>query len=181
MTTHVTYSVFGKSFPRQLAINHLTNQSTNQLTMVQLTQVEDEQIIEEKAPQVVPQENDDDYTDTSVSDSEDDDEFFQDETIYERIVALKDIIPPTQRSSLVSFASSFSSTLSSLFSKSGSLLWVVTSSALLLGVPLSLSILSEQQLKEMEKEFTLQQTSNEVLAPGSEQAFQQPGQAQSSA
>lgn len=52
------------------------------------------------------------------------------------------------------------------FSKSGNVAWIVTTSALLLGVPLSLSILAEQQLIEMEKTFDLQKDANDILAQG---------------
>lgn len=138
--------------------------------MVKLTQVEDESL-----PKTEFVNKEDEYVDTSESDvSDEEDEFDENETFLDRIVALKDIIPPQQRTQLAFASSSLASNARTFFNKSGNVLWVVASSALLLGVPLSLSILGEQQLMEMEKEFKLQQSSNEVLAPGSEQAFQQP-------
>lgn len=137
--------------------------------MVKLTQVDDETAnnFEKTAPAA---QNFDDSASDSESDFEDDFDF-ESETIYDRIVALKDIIPPSQRNKIVSTVESVQSLASYALAKSGSLLWGVTASALLLGVPLSLAILAETQLQEMEKEMNLQKSAQEVLAPGSEGAF----------
>lgn len=139
--------------------------------MVKLTQVDDETAtqFEKTAPAAGAQT----YSDSdSDSDSDYEDDFdLEHETIYDRIVALKDVVPPNQRTQIVSAVESAKSVASTVFSKGGSLLWGVTSSILLLGVPLSLAILAETQLQEMEKEMSLQQSAQEVLAPGSESAF----------
>ncbi|GEQ72161.1 hypothetical protein JCM33374_g5847 [Metschnikowia sp. JCM 33374] len=139
--------------------------------MVKLTQVDDETAtkFETTAPAAGAQTYSDSESD-SESDYEDDFDI-ENETLYDRIVALKDVVPPTQRTQIVNAVESAKSIASSAFSKGGSLLWGVTSSILLLGVPLSLAILSETQLQEMEKELTLQKSAQEVLAPGSEGAF----------
>ncbi|CAH6719530.1 mitochondrial import receptor subunit Tom22p [[Candida] jaroonii] len=113
--------------------------------MVKLTQID-----ETKEPELKEV-----YTD-SESDSEIEDDFNEDETLYERIVALKDIIPPEQRTNLMKISSNVSSTLNWGLSKSGNILWTLTSSILLLGVPLSLAIISETQLQEMENNLNLQ-------------------------
>lgn len=91
--------------------------------------------------------------DIEFSESEDefDDDFDANETLAERIAALKDIVPPHVRAGVSSSASSVSSFISGAASLSGKTLWTVASSALLLGVPLSLCIVGEQQLTEMEK------------------------------
>lgn len=126
-------------------------------------------------------ENDDQYSDTEseVSEDEDydDDDDLESETLLERISAFKDIVPPQYRTQLSKFAASTYSALSSGFSLGGKGLWILTTSSLLLGVPLSLSIISEQQLVEMEREMKMSQSTNEVLAPGAEQGFQQLPQA----
>lgn len=136
--------------------------------MVKLTQIEDEQEAAFQEQQAQTSANapvvDEDFETESESDSDDDD-FDEDETIYERIVALKDIVPPKQRSQIFGFASGVYNTLYSGVSKAGNFTWILTTSALLLGVPLSLSILAEQQLMELEKEFKLQQGANDILAP----------------
>ncbi|CCH40960.1 Mitochondrial import receptor subunit tom-22 [Wickerhamomyces ciferrii] len=143
--------------------------------MVKLTQVEDEQeaIFQQQAASEAKEAASTAYDEESDSD-EDDDEFDEDETLYDRIVALKDIIPPHQRTQVSNIFSSAYSTVYSGVSKAGNFTWIFTTSALLLGVPLSLSILAEQQLLELEKEFKLQQGANDILAPGAEQP-QQPG------
>lgn len=147
--------------------------------MVKLTQIEDEAntSVNSQVPKTAVEENDEDYEDTSESESEESDDEDEDEldlaneTLVDRIVALKEIIPPNQRSFLSQAGSSLSSLATGGAFKIGSLLWIVSTSALLLGVPLSLSILSEQQLVEMEKEMKMQQDSAQVLAPGSDNAF----------
>lgn len=139
--------------------------------MVKLTQVEDEQeaiFEQQRASEAKEAAAAADAYDTE-SDSDSDDDFDEDETVYDRIVALKDIIPPKQRTLVSNFVSSTYSTVYSGVSKAGNLTWILTTSALLLGVPLSLSILAEQQLMELEKEFKLQQGANDILASGTEQ------------
>lgn len=139
--------------------------------MVKLTQVDDETATQfEKTAPAAGAQN---YSDSdSESDSDYEDDFdIENETLYDRIVALKDVVPPTQRTQIISAVDAAKSLTASAFSKGGSLLWGVTSSILLLGVPLSLAILAETQLQEMEKEMSLQQSAQEVLAPGSEAAF----------
>lgn len=140
--------------------------------MVKLTQVEDEQeaiFQEQRSTEAKEAASAADAYDTESESDSDDDDFDEEETIYDRIIALKDIIPPKQRTQVSSVVSSTYSTIYSGVSKAGNLTWILTTSALLLGVPLSLSILAEQQLMELEKEFKLQQGANDILAPGSEQ------------
>lgn len=146
--------------------------------MVELTEINDEETPQVQEPQVVSTEpldasekdifpvvkkddleNDDDEDD----DSDFDDDFDENETLLERIIALKEIIPPRQRQCIVDSYHSTFSFIETVFAKGGSLTWALTTSALLLGVPLSLSILSEQQLIEMEKTFDLQKGANDLL------------------
>lgn len=108
--------------------------------------------------------SDDDY------DSEFEDDYDENETFVERLVALKDIIPPKNRQTIAKFFNTTTVYLRGAFSKTGSLTWAITTSALLLGVPLSLSILAEQQLIEMEKSFDLQKDANDLLSQGDSSA-----------
>lgn len=120
--------------------------------------------------------DDDEEEDDSSDDDEDeydDEEDILNETIGDRIIALKAIVPPKYRYQAQEVGSSVASVVKSVFSFSSSALWVITTSSLLLGVPLTLSVISEQQLMEMEKEMKLTQSTNEVLAPGAESGFQQ--------
>ncbi|CAI4035980.1 hypothetical protein SMKI_14G1910 [Saccharomyces mikatae IFO 1815] len=147
--------------------------------MVELTEIKDdvvqvdepqfsgnEAIVEEK----VSTTNNDVVDDEDESDSEFEDEFDENETLLDRIVALKDIVPPGKRQTISSFFSFTSSFVRNAFAKSGNLAWTLTTTALLLGVPLSLSILAEQQLIEMEKTFDLQSDANNILAQGEKDA-----------
>lgn len=145
--------------------------------MVKLTQIDDESKtafeqpesveVPKTEPVEVASESDDSESESDVEDDFD----FESETVFDRIVALKDIIAPERRESLVSVVDTVKSYANCALNKSGIFLWTLTSSALLLGVPLSLAILAETQIQEMEKEMSLQQSAQEVLAPGSEGAF----------
>lgn len=143
--------------------------------MVKLTQIDDESKTAFEQPetvQVPKTETVDASSDESESESDVEDDFdFDSETVYDRIVALKDIVPPQSRETILSVAQTAQSYANYALNRSGAFLWALTSSALLLGVPLSLAILAETQIQEMEKEMSLQQSAQEVLAPGSEGAF----------
>jgi len=86
----------------------------------------------------------------------------EEESLAERIQALQDIIPATQRRFLTSTFNSASSWFKSGLLFGGKALWVVSTSALLLGVPWALAYAEEQQLVEMEREMKMQQSANEV-------------------
>ncbi|CCG25006.1 Tom22 mitochondrial import receptor subunit [Candida orthopsilosis Co 90-125] len=143
--------------------------------MVKLTQVEDEfQTNYADGTTTVEKVEVDTFadSDSEYDDDEEEDDFdVENETIYDRVVALKDIISPQHRDQLCNLSSTVSSYVSSGLNNGGKLLWTLTSSSLLLGVPLALAILSETQLQEMESNISLQQSAQDVLAPGSEEAF----------
>lgn len=101
-------------------------------------------------------------TTESEVDSDDEDITLAEETFAERIAALKDIVPPTQRKFLSNTVDTASSWISSTLQFSGKSLWVISTSALLLGVPWALAFAEEQQLAEMEREMKMQQGANEV-------------------
>lgn len=140
--------------------------------MVKLTQIDDEAFEQSETFTAPKSESVVSESEESDSDSDLEDDFdFESETVYDRIVALKDIIDPEQREKIVSVTSALKLYVNYGLNSTGSLLWTLTSSALLLGVPLSLAIIAETQLQEMEKDLSLQQSAQEVLAPGSESAF----------
>jgi import receptor subunit TOM22 len=86
-----------------------------------------------------------------------------DETLYERILALQDMIPASTRRSLVSKVNTTSSWLKSGLFMGGKTLWVVSTSALLLGVPWALAYSEEQMIVEQERaEMMAQRAQNEV-------------------
>lgn len=115
------------------------------------------------------------HADSSVA-SEASDDGPVDETLAERIAALRDIIPPGARASISqTFTSAYGYASTGLL-WSGKALWVIGTSALLLGVPWALAYAEEQQYLEMEREMKMQQQTSELLTPGaSTQPIQIPG------
>jgi len=73
------------------------------------------------------------------------------------------MVPPKQRRALSSAWDTTSSWASTGLSFGGKTLWVVSTSALLLGVPWALAFAEEQQMAEMEREMKMQQSANEML------------------
>ncbi|KAF3991861.1 hypothetical protein FT663_02007 [Candidozyma haemuli var. vulneris] len=132
--------------------------------MVKLTQVDDETAAATQEPKDVFDHHESDSD--SESDFEDDD--IENETLYDRIVALKDIVPPEQRVQLSQIADKVKSYTASGISTSGSLLWALTSTGLLLGFPFFIALFSEMQLQEMEKGVAMQQSSQDLIASGAD-------------
>lgn len=155
--------------------------------MVALEEIEDETF---QTGQIGPEFDDEDYTDTGTSltsthlhthtilypisnlhstdseISEDDLPQDLDETLTERIYALRDIIPATTRSSLSHFFRTTTSYIKSGFGFGGKALFVLTTSALLLGVPWALAFAEEQQMVEMEKEMRMREMGGELVGSG---------------
>jgi len=96
-------------------------------------------------------------TSSSVSLSSVGSELDAEESLYERIAALVDIVPPTTRHNI---STRFSKT-AGFFKKSGkvvgNIVWIVTTSALLVGLPLALSLEDEAKIVAQEKEILAQQ------------------------
>ncbi|ORY01825.1 mitochondrial outer membrane translocase complex, subunit Tom22 [Clohesyomyces aquaticus] len=132
--------------------------------MVKLEEVMDEEFLRSQEGPV----DDDDWDTDSESDASSIASLTPDETLYERILALQDIIPAPYRRSMSSKVSSATSWVKSGFIMGGKTLWVVSTSALLLGVPWALAYSEEQQMVEMEKEMQMQQRANEFLTPGAQ-------------
>jgi import receptor subunit TOM22 len=101
---------------------------------------------------------DSDVSDTSSIASDD----LAHESLYERLTALQDILPPAQRKFITRTIDTTSSWVKTGLTFSGKALWVVSTSALLLGVPWALAYAEEQQMVEMEREMKMQQSANEV-------------------
>lgn len=89
--------------------------------------------------------------------SDDDDDFDPaSETVYDRVVALKDIVSPRTRSTLYStFDTTKNWALWGWFS-AGSVAWWVSTSALLVGLPLALAIEDETRIVQQEREMQMQ-------------------------
>jgi len=104
---------------------------------------------------------------SSVSLSSVESDSLTEETIYERIVALKDIVPPSTRHTI----STKFSTASSFIKRGGKILgnvvWIITTSALLVGLPLALSLEDEAKIVAQEKEMVAQQQGAQQMMGGS--------------
>ncbi|EKD19886.1 hypothetical protein MBM_01838 [Drepanopeziza brunnea f. sp. 'multigermtubi' MB_m1] len=130
--------------------------------MVELVEVEDESF---ETKQAGPSDEDDYYTDTDSEISTDDEDNVADgETFADRIAALRDIVPPTTRSYIASKVETTTSWIKSGLLFSGQTLFVISTSALLLGVPWALAYAEEQQMLEMEKEFKMREAGETLLS-----------------
>ncbi|KAF3062919.1 Mitochondrial import receptor subunit tom22 [Trichoderma lentiforme] len=132
--------------------------------MVTLTEVEDEHFQHASAADL----EEDDFTDTESEISNESDFDPSEETLAERLYALRDIIPPTTRGWVSSRVNAVTSAAWSVLSFGGKGAWVITTSALFLGVPFALSFAEDQQLTAMEQEYNMRQTGSELLTAGSE-------------
>lgn len=97
-----------------------------------------------------------------------------DETLADRLAALVDIVPPTTRQSIASKISTTASVVKTGGKLVGNIIWIVTTSALLVGLPLALSLEDEAKIVAQEKEMMAQQQgAQQMMAPGS--MYPQPG------
>lgn len=84
------------------------------------------------------------------------------ETLGERLYALRDIIPPTTRNSIASKFNATTGAVKSVLSFGGKTLWVLGTTALIIGVPWTLAWAEEQQVIEMEKEMKMREMGGDV-------------------
>ena len=147
--------------------------------MVKLEEVEDEDLLK---PQEGPVEGEDEWDTDSGRlkfasphclghtrlifsfdiDESDTDSVPDNETFLDRISALKDILPPSQRRHITNAVSTTTSWVTTGGVWAGKALWIISTSALLLGVPWALAYTEEQQYAEMEREARLQEQGNQV-------------------
>ncbi|KAI0182553.1 mitochondrial outer membrane translocase complex, subunit Tom22 [Xylaria flabelliformis] len=131
--------------------------------MVQLQEIVDEHFQEGQAG---PEEDDGDYTDTDSEISEESEYDPRDESFFERLYALRDIVPPQTRGYITNTISTAGNAVTSALSFGGKSLWVISSSALLLGIPWALAWAEEQQVLEMEKEMKMREMGGDLLTAG---------------
>ena len=84
-------------------------------------------------------------------------ELSADETVFDRLAALVDIIPPSTRHSISSKLSKTATVIKRGGVLVGNIVWVVTTSALLVGLPLALSLEDEAKIVAQEKEMLAHQ------------------------
>ena len=125
--------------------------------MVKLEEVSVDQF-DDVDQQALSDDGDDNYSDFSDDDFDDD----EDESILDRIAALKEIIPLKHRNRFASSASTLTSWGKTGATFVGKSAWVITTSMLLLVLPLALEIEKEQALVAYEKEAMQQQGAQQV-------------------
>jgi mitochondrial import receptor subunit TOM22 len=96
-------------------------------------------------------------TSSSVSLSSVESDASVDETLFDRILALKDIVPPTTRHTISSRISKTASIFKRGSKLVGNVIWVLTTSTLLVGLPLALILEDESKAVAQEKEMLEQQ------------------------
>ncbi|KAI0786870.1 mitochondrial import translocase subunit Tom22 [Abortiporus biennis] len=120
------------------------------------------EIVEEKDPQFtnngsVYASSDSSRTSSSVSLSSVGSNLDGEESFYERVAALADIIPPSTRNKISSGVSKTAGFVKTSGKLVGNLVWILTTSALLVGLPLALSLEDEAKIVAQEKEMLAQQ------------------------
>ncbi|CAD6910026.1 unnamed protein product [Tilletia controversa] len=119
---------------------------------------------------------DDDEDDDEDEDEDDDfDDDLSKETLFDRIAALKDIIPPQTRRSIANTVSTVSDVAWFGGRIIGVLGWVVTTSALVVALPLMLAVEDESRIMQQEREMPPQGMMG-APALGQPQPGQLPGQ-----
>lgn len=78
-----------------------------------------------------------------------------DETLTDRLIALRDIIPPKTRARISNAANTVFNASSTGVTYGGKGLWVIATSVLLLGLPYMLAVGQEQELMEEERQRTM--------------------------
>lgn len=101
--------------------------------------------------------NDDDYTDVGSEDS--DSEFMHDESVFERIAALIDIIPPVTRVKAQQALEDLGDWSVNAFRFVGSGLWIISTASLLTLFPLALELEREGAVIDQENQQRSQQQS----------------------
>jgi import receptor subunit TOM22 len=86
--------------------------------------------------------------------------------LSERLYALKDIVSPTTRKRIISTWQASTSWATWGGKLAGNAVWVVTTSALLVGLPLALAIENETMMVQQEKEMLAQQQGAQQVRGG---------------
>ncbi|KAH6693721.1 mitochondrial outer membrane translocase complex, subunit Tom22 [Plectosphaerella plurivora] len=135
--------------------------------MVQLVEVEDEHF---QGSQKGPIEEDADFTDTDSEISDDSDYDPSQETLAERLAALKDIIPPTTRGWISDKVGAGVGLVQTTWYYGSRTAWVVCATALMIGVPLATCWSEDQQIEGMEREYRMREAGGDLLTAGDENA-----------
>jgi import receptor subunit TOM22 len=123
-------------------------------------------LVEEVPEEVLLRENEHDSefetdsvaaSDDLLSDDEDEDFSLEDETFY-------DIVPPQTRSAIAANVEGAKGWVSWGFQKTGAIAWIVSTSALLVGLPLALAIEDETRITQQEREMQAQSAGQQQVS-----------------
>ncbi|KAI0036428.1 mitochondrial outer membrane translocase complex, subunit Tom22 [Vararia minispora EC-137] len=89
-----------------------------------------------------------------------------DESFLDRLAALRDIVPPATRHNIATRAAATAAFIKRTGKFAGNVVWVLTTSALLVGLPMALSLEGEAAVMEQEKAM-LAQGGSSMLPSGS--------------
>jgi import receptor subunit TOM22 len=88
------------------------------------------------------------------------------ESVLDRLAALVDIVPPTTRHAISQRVSKTASWIKWGGKRAGGFVWVVTTSALLVALPLALVLEDEAKIVAQEREFLEQQQGQQQVSLG---------------
>ncbi|KAJ5832138.1 Mitochondrial import receptor subunit tom22 [Penicillium riverlandense] len=163
----------------QLTLLFSSHATYNTANMVKLEEFEDEHFNTEKPTSTKNDallvSDDEDYSDTESEISNDSDVEVEGETLFDRVSALKDMIPPSARRTVSSSVSSLTSFTKAGLSFSGKAVWIISTSAFLIGVPWALAYAEEEQYIQMEREQGMIRGANESLTISSNFQMLTPG------
>ncbi|OAL37654.1 hypothetical protein AYO20_03161 [Fonsecaea nubica] len=92
-----------------------------------------------------------------------------DESIIDRLSALRDIVPPKTRARFVSATQTVFSAANASVTFGGKSLWVIATSILLLGIPYALALGEEQQYMEEERQRGIMEQGTQGIIQGGQQ------------
>jgi len=95
------------------------------------------------------------FPDSEISDSESLSDRTPDESLTDRLNALRDIIPPQTRAKLTNTLTTTYNGAAKTVTFGGKSLWVICTSVLLLGLPYALAFQDEQMVQEEERQRQL--------------------------
>lgn len=135
--------------------------------MVKIEEVA-EKVYDDRESDYVTDDDEDDFDGDSDSDvssvASDDLDDIANETVMDRIRALKDIVAPSTRKSIVRKWESATQAAWVGSKWAGNAVWVITTSALLVGLPLALAIEDEARIVAQEKELQMQQSGQQSVS-----------------
>lgn len=131
--------------------------------MVEFEEIKDEHYQETEGFGDEDDGSDGEFSDASSEGDQDElDSGIQDETILDRISALKDIIPAHRRDSIARTLSTVSSYGKIAAFIGGKAAYILITSVLMLGIPYALSSEEDKMISEQERQMQLQQGMSEV-------------------